>query len=68
MTTDLLLKRINDPKMRRRHVASAYRIAIVSRHIKTDWKKVNSAIIERWSLSALIWIKNLAWSKKVIGE
>lgn len=30
----------------------------------TDWKRVNQAIIKRWSVSGLNRIKKLAWSGK----
>jgi hypothetical protein len=30
----------------------------------TDWKRVNEAIIKRWSFAGLNRIKNLAWSGK----
>jgi len=28
-----------------------------------DWRALNGAIIDRWSVSALIWIKAQAWKK-----
>jgi hypothetical protein len=31
---------------------------------KIDWKKVNEAIIDRWSISGLQYIKQKAWSGK----
>ena len=27
-----------------------------------DWPRINSAIIDRWSLNALVYIKNRAWT------
>lgn len=30
---------------------------------KTNWQQANAAIIERWSLSGLTWIKNKAWKR-----
>ena len=29
--------------------------------VTTDWKVLNRAIVERWSISSLGWIKALAW-------
>lgn len=45
----------------RKAVAQTYRLAIQS-HTPTDWKRVNEAIIARWSVSGLTWIKKQAWS------
>lgn len=28
-----------------------------------DWSRVNAAILERWSKSALVWIKREAWKR-----
>jgi hypothetical protein len=42
-------------------VAQTYRLAMHSRS-ETDWKRVNEAIIARWSVSGLTWIKKQAWS------
>ncbi len=47
-TTQTLLDEIAEPK------------AIRSDEM-TDWGVVNKAIMERWSRSALIYIKTLAW-------
>lgn len=47
----------------RRAVAQTYRLAIQSSEA-TDWAAVNAAIIERWSVSGLTWIKQQAWSGK----
>lgn len=47
----------------RRDVALTYRMALCSpeRRSSIDWAKVNGAIIDRWSPSALQWIKREAW-------
>ena len=66
-----LLQHIADKKVTRRLVAQAYHFAIQSPENSTrqiDWSKVNAAIIERWSMSALLWIKNQAWSGKCFKE
>ena len=51
----------------RRAVAQTYRLAMQSSQ-PTDWARVNTAIIERWSLSGLSWIKKQAWSGKCFRE
>jgi hypothetical protein len=64
-----LLCEISDPQMRRLDVAKTYRLAMESSDCaKVSWKRVNEAIIKRWSKSALVWIKNQAWSGKCFGE
>lgn len=61
----VLLSEIANPAMKRRDVAKTYALALRSSEAKTmDWGKVNRAIIERWSFSALNWIKKAAWSGK----
>jgi len=54
-----LLQEISDPTMGRIDVAQSYALAIKSSE-DTNWKVVNAAIIERWSRSALGYIKYLA--------
>jgi len=59
----VLLHEIADKRMRRRDVAKTYALALRSSEVETlDWAKVNTAIIDRWSLHALKWIKEQAWS------
>jgi hypothetical protein len=59
-TTNTLLREIADPHMKRNDVAQTYALALCSSW-ETDWGQVNRAIIERWSKSALIYIKERAW-------
>uniref|UniRef100_A0A6M3LSX4 Uncharacterized protein n=1 Tax=viral metagenome TaxID=1070528 RepID=A0A6M3LSX4_9ZZZZ len=61
--TNTLLREIADHSLVRRDVAQTYAIALRSSE-PTDWKRVNDAIIGRWSVSALIWIKEQAHSGK----
>ena len=61
--TNTLLREIAEPECKRRDVAQTYALAIRSSE-PTDWKAVNAAIIKRWSLSALEWIKKQAHSGK----
>jgi len=63
MCTKTLLDEIADKDMKQIDIAQTYCLAIQSSE-KTDWKKVNHAIINRWSKSGLDYIKKLAWSGK----
>ena len=47
----------------RNAVAQTYRLAMQS-STPTDWPRVNRAILSRWSVSGLNWIKKRAWSGK----
>jgi len=59
--TNHLLAEIADHGFVRRDVAKSYRLAMQSSE-PVDWAAVNAAIIARWSLSALEYIKRMAWS------
>lgn len=56
-----LLEEIADPSMKRRDVALTYGLAIRGGQERVDWRKVNEAIVGRWSLSGLQQIKDFAW-------
>jgi len=56
---DLILKEIKDKNCKRKRVAHIYRI-IFNKFSDVNWKKINQAIIKRWSKSGLIYIKNLS--------
>ncbi len=59
-----LLAEIAEPTCKRKDVAATYALALVSsERSRIDWKRANTAIIERWSLYALQWIKKRAWAK-----
>ena len=47
----------------KKNVAQTYALALRSSE-ETDWGKVNRAIIDRWGMKSLIYIKNLAHSGK----
>ena len=61
LVEEIILREIADPKMTRKDIALIYAFGIRDEPDKTDWAKVNEAIISRWSLSALDYIKNRAW-------
>ena len=56
-----LLEEIADRRMGRRQVALTYGLAWRGDHSRVDWPKVNRAIVDRWSIAALKWIKDFAW-------
>lgn len=55
-----MLREIEDAAMKREDVALSYAMGLRAPD-EVDWSKVNHAIIDRWSLSALKWIKERAW-------
>jgi hypothetical protein len=59
-----LLRDIADHRCRRKHIAQLYRLALMQDDEKINWKVVNNAIIKRWSIAGLEYIKQLAWSNK----
>lgn len=59
----LILQEIADKRCKRKTVAMTYAFALRSNE-SIDFKKINLAIIERWSEYALKWIKEQAWSGK----
>lgn len=64
-----LLREIADRSCKRLDVAKTYCLALRSTERgRIDWPKVNRAIVERWSSSALEWIKNKAWSGACFGS
>lgn len=67
MTNDdtyCVLQLIEDKRVKRNDIARVYRNAICY-NAPVDFKAINAAIIDRWSLSALEYIKNRAWTKEM---
>jgi hypothetical protein len=57
-----LLEEIANPAMKRLDVAKTYRLILHSTgRERVNWRTVNTAIIERWSVPSLEWIKKYAW-------
>jgi len=59
-----ILREIANPKMKRADIAATYAFLIrdmLDRGYQPAWTTINEAIMERWSLSGLKWIKNRAW-------
>ena len=57
-----ILREIADPQMTRDDVAATYAFAI-RQASQVDFPTVNQAIIDRWSMSALRYIKEKAWRR-----
>lgn len=59
---ETLLREIADKRMKQADVASTYGLALLSgERRQVDWKRVNQAIMARWSQSGLERIKARAW-------
>jgi len=58
-----LLSEIGIKQLHQRDIAQTYALAMASSECDSiDWAKVNRAIIERWSRSGLVRVKEMAWS------
>ena len=57
----VILEEIADGRLTRDDVALTYAIAIRQKS-EMDWPRVNAAILERWSMDALFYIKRKAWA------
>ncbi len=60
--TELAAKITTTAYKTRDDVVPYYRVAIAFADPEFDWTVVNKAIIERWSLDALGYIKHKAWT------
>ena len=58
--TATLLTAVEDKEIKRRGVAALYAVAL-RYGLETDWPAVNRAIMDRWSMAGLKWIKRRAW-------
>lgn len=62
--TDVILQDVGCKQATRKDVALTYAMSIKSEAQgadKPDWPTINRAIIDRWSMSALEWIKKRAF-------
>lgn len=55
-----ILDEVADPRKKRNDIALSYAACMRVRD-SIDWPKINAAIVARWSLSGLSYIKGLAW-------
>ena len=56
----VLLEEIEDRRLHQRDIAATYALAI-NTYDEVDWRRVNTAIIDRWSMSGLQRVKAMAW-------
>jgi hypothetical protein len=56
-----ILAEIADPRMKRNDVAATYAFLVGEPIDPEDIKRVNHAIVDRWSLAALKYVKERAW-------
>lgn len=59
LTSQTLLREIEDRRLKRKDIGMTYALAMRSSE-PTDWAAVNAAIIARWSMAGLIYIKEFA--------
>lgn len=55
-----LLREIADKRMKRNDIALTYAFGLRGNEV-IDWKLVNAAILDRWSMAGLTYIKQRAW-------
>ena len=66
---ETLLKNISNKNKIKKDIAIAYYFALMSiDRIRINWRRINQAIVNRWSFSALKYIKYLAWSGKCFED
>lgn len=61
--TEQLLVAIADKRMFRDDIALDYALCLNDPEV--DWRRVNEAILDRWSMAGLRYIKARAW--KIVG-
>ena len=64
---EIILEEIANKEATRDNVALTYAFCIDSSE-KIDFAKINKAIVDRWSRSALQYIKKEAWKLKGVGS
>lgn len=57
-----MLREIADKRMTRDDVKVTYAFGLLTPR-EVDWRRVNEAIVERWSVSALAYVKEGAWRR-----
>ena len=60
---NFIIEEIADRRLKRRNISQTYVLLLKHSECRSlDWAKINRAIIERWSVSGLVWIKTNAWN------
>jgi len=67
MCADMVIQNEINQCCTQKQIAQTYALALRSEN-HVDWKAINIAIINRWSVSGLERIKQLAWSGKAFDE
>jgi len=57
---NVIMQELSDKRIKRKGIALTYAFAIESDE-EINFKRINEAIMKRWSKAGLIWIKTLAW-------
>lgn len=57
---NVILEEIAVPEVKRKSIAQTYAFGIGSSE-DINWKRINEAIVKRWSISGLNYIKRIAW-------
>ena len=58
---NVILSQVADKHTKRKQVAITYAFCLMQSSEPIDWKKINAAIVARWSPSAREWIAKEAW-------
>jgi hypothetical protein len=59
----VMLREIQDTAFTQKMIAKTYALSMASGECDSiDWARVNGAIVQRWSVSGLERVKELAWS------
>lgn len=61
MCADMVIENEIKQGCNQKQIAQTYSLALRSEE-SVDWKRINTMIIERWSLAGLERIKKMAWS------
>ena len=64
---DYMLRELGVPKLTRNQFALTYALAMCSRE-DIDWPVVNRAVVDRWSLAGLRYIKDKAWKLRAARD
>lgn len=57
----VILNEINNKELNQEDVAKTYALIIIQK-LQVNWRKINKAIVDRWTYEGLERIKELAWN------
>lgn len=64
---EVIIREIQDKKFNQKDIAKTMAI-ILRQGSDVDWKRINAAIVNRWSKAGLNRIKEMAWSGKCFDD